>query len=488
MRRDRDLEHLAGLVRELCRLPQETEWVEFKGSNTQPNSIGEYISGLANSSALHGKSRAYMIWGVEDLTHTIIGTSFSPATRKIGNEPLESWLLQMLSPRIGFRFRDAVVDKHQVVLLEIDRAAHTPVAFQGTEFIRVGSTKRRLKDYPEKERQLWRVFDRTSFEDGIADERVDNDDVLLKLNYPAYFDLLQVPLPDGRPAILDALQRDRLIERCEAGGFNITNLGAILFAKNLGDFPHLMRKAVRVIQYRGRGRTETIREQEGVKGYACGFEGLLEFIDGLLPTNEIIANALRTVVPMFPPLAIRELVANAIIHQDFSITGAGPMIEIFDDRIEITNPGEPLVDTEHFLNAPPESRNESLASLMRRVRICEERGSGIDKVITEVEAYQLPPPLFEVPPGSTRVVLFAYRKLADMDQAERVRACYQHACLKYAMRDYLTNASLRERFGIEEKNKATASRHIRMAVDEGVIKPFDKNAARRLMKYVPFWA
>ena len=75
-----------------------------------------------------------------------------------------------------------------------------------------------------------------------------------------------------------------------------------------------------------------------------------------------------------------------------------------------------------------------------------------------------------------------------MDEEERVRACYFHACLKYVMRDYLTNASLRERFGIKESNKAIASRRIREAIDAGMIKPFDENAARRLMKYVPFWA
>jgi predicted HTH transcriptional regulator len=97
---------------------------------------------------------------------------------------------------------------------------------------------------------------------------------------------------------------------------------------------------------------------------------------------------------------VRELVANALIHQDFSLSGAGPMVEIFDGRIEITNPGEPLVDTDRFLDSPPTSRNEGLASLMRRFRICEERGSGIDKVVAQLELYQLPPPVFEVPPGS----------------------------------------------------------------------------------------
>ena len=488
MNDNRDNDYLAGLVQELCKLPQETEWVEFKASNSEPRTAGEYIAALANAAALHGKTHGYVLWGIEDRTHAIIGTSFAPLTAKKGNEPLESWLLQMLRPRIDFRFHEVMIDGRRVVLLEIDHAAHQPVAFMGTEFIRVGSTKRKLKDYPEKERTLWRIFDRIRFEDGSAAEHVTDEDVLRNLDYPTYFELLEMPLPDGRRAILEALNRDGLIEPGKAGGFNITNLGAILFARSLGDFPHLKRKAVRVVQYHGKDRTETIREQEGDKGYASGFEGVIGYIDGIIPTNEVVGKALRRTVPMFPELAIREVVANALIHQDFFVTGAGPMIEIFDDRIEITNPGEPLVDTERFLDTPPKSRNEPLASLMRRVGICEERGSGIDKVVSQIEDYQLPAPLFEVPSGSTRVVLFSHKPMSDMDGVERVRACYLHACLKYVMRDFLTNASLRERFGIRESNKAVASRRIREAVDVGAIKPFDEHASRRLMKYVPFWA
>ena len=158
-------------------------------------------------------------------------------------------------------------------------------------------------------------------------------------------------------------------------------------AKNLGDFPRLKRKAIRIIQYVGTGRIETLREYEDTKGYAAGFDELIGYIDAQLPANEVIGQALRKTVRAFPELAVRELVANALIHQDFFATGTGPMVEIFEGRIEITNPGEPLVDTQRFLDSPPTSRNEVLASLMRRFQICEERGSGIDKVAIEVERY-----------------------------------------------------------------------------------------------------
>jgi len=308
------------------------------------------------------------------------------------------------------------------------------------------------------------------------------------LDYPAYFDLLERPLPANRDGILAALADDRLIRPCDAGGWDIANLGAILFAKRLDAFHTLRRKAVRVVQYRGSGRTETLKEQEGAKGYACGFEGLTTYINGLLPANEVIKKALRETVSMFPELAVRELVANALIHQDFFVTGAGPMVEIFDDRIEITNPGEPLVDTQRFVDTPPKSRNEALAALMRRFGICEERGSGIDKVVSQVELFQLPAPLFERPEGFTRAVLFAHKALKDMDKEDRVRACYLHACLCYVMRKEMTNTTLRARFGVEEQNRSTVSRLIREAVEAGVIVPADPGAAPKQMRYLPFWA
>ena len=483
-----DHDCLLGLVRELCKLPHETDWVEFKLNQDAPQEIGEYISALANAATLHGRSRRTCCGGVENGTHAIAGTSFSPFSAKQGNEPLETLLLRLLRPRIDFRFHEVTADERRLVLLEIDRASRQPVAFNGIEFIRVGRTKRRLKDYPEKERALWRVFDRVSFEEGIAAERLSAENVLAKLDYPAYFDLLDTPLPDGHAAILEVLRKDRLIAPCTAGGFDITNLGAVLLAKNLGDFRSLQRKAVRVIEYRGTGRTETLKESEALRGYAAGFESLLVYINARLPASEVIGPALRQTIPAFPEIAVRELVANALIHQDFLATGSGPMVEIFPGRIEITNPGEPLVDTQRFLDSPPRSRNEVLASLMRRFRICEERGSGIDKVVFEIERHQLPAPLFETPPNYTRVVLFAHKTLADMDKTERERACYLHACLKYVQRGSMTNTSIRERFGIDEKNRAMASRLIGDAVETGLLSIRLPEASLKYREYIPFWA
>lgn len=397
----RDEDYWRSLVLELVALPRETGWLEFKLNKDDPQEIGEYISALANAAALEGKAQAYLIWGVDDTTHGIVGTTFDPLTRRVGNEELESWLLRRLAPKIDFHFKPVDVDGLRVILLVVSRAFRHPVQFSNVEYVRIGTYKKTLKDFQEKERELWRILDAVPFELMTAAERLDADETLALLDYPAYFDLMSRPLPNGRDAILQALHADHLIEREDAGTWSIRNLGAILFAKRLSDFGRLQRKAVRVIAYQGLGRMDPPREKEGNRGYAAGFEGLISFINGLLPSNEVIGQALRKSVPIYPELAIRELVANALIHQDFSVGGSGPMVEIFSDRMEILNPGAPLVDTQRLLDHPPRSRNEALASLMRRVGICEGRGSGVDKVVSQTELYQLPAPAsrsWAVPP------------------------------------------------------------------------------------------
>jgi ATP-dependent DNA helicase RecG len=360
-----DNDYFVGLVTELRKLPAETGWVEFKENITNPNDIGEYLSALSNSAALDGKANAYLVWGVQDGTHDVVGTSFKPSKAKKGNEDLENWLRRQLSPSLHFRWYAFEYEQKPVVLLEIPRASGKPTQFSGVELIRVGSCRQKLKTHPELEKKLWQIFETTLFEDLIAKERIDTAEVLKLIDYPAYFKLLSRPLPSDHSRILDALAEDYIIQANAGGSWDITNLGAILFAQELNEFKRLSRKAVRVIVYEGRGRLKTRREQTGRLGYAAGFEKLIDYINTIVPRNEVVGQALRKDVPMYPELAIRELVANALIHQDFSVTGSGPMIEIFDDRMEITNPGLPLMTTERFLDTPPRSRNEALASLMR---------------------------------------------------------------------------------------------------------------------------
>jgi predicted HTH transcriptional regulator len=225
------------------------------------------------------------------------------------------------------------------------------------------------------------------------------------------------------------------------------------------------------------------------RGYASGFEEMIRSINEQLPANEVLGQAFRREVRMYPEVAIRELVANALIHQDFALRGDGPKVEIFDDRVEITNPGRPLIDTLRFVDEPPLSRNEHLAAMMRRMNICEERGSGIDKALFEIEFHQLPAPEFRVTDQHTVAILSSAIPLARMGKSDRIRACYLHACLRQVSNDMMTNETLRTRLGIVEKDYPKASRIIRETIEAGLVKPYDiSNRSRKHAKYLPFWA
>lgn len=476
------------LINELLALPAETTWLEFKGSNADPEMIGKRCSALSNAARLEGRDCAYLIWGVEDETHAILGTDFNPDTKKIGGQVLQLWLANSLQPSIAFSFRTVQHSGGRLVLLEIPAATGAPVAFNSIPYIRIGSATPKLSDYPQRYQLLIERLQPYRWEQGIARQYASGDEVLNLLDYSHYFRLTKQPLPDNRSGIFDKLEADRLIVRDVGERWNITNLGAILFATRLSDFDAgLARKAVRFVAYGGKNRAATVTHRhDGQKGYAIGFEGLVSYLNDLLPKNEHIGSALRQAHPLFPELAIRELVANALIHQDMTISGAGPQIELFADRIEISNPGIPLVKPERMIDLPPRSRNAELASLMRRMGICEEQGSGLDKVLEQVELFQLPPPLFRAEESSTQVVLYAPRSFADMTPEERVRACYFHAVLRFLSGDKMKNASLCTRLGIAPKNAAQASAVITKALDAGLIRIADPDHPRA--GYVPHWA
>lgn len=479
-------QQLIELLNELVKQPHESEWVEFKLNFHSATEIGERISALANGAAIQNQDCGYLVFGVEDKSHLITGTTFNPKSKKVkGNEDLEHWLAQRLDPRIDFRIYEFNYDEsRRIAIFVIPAAQNRPVDFFHNAYIRIGSITRKLSDFPEKEEKIWRQRNKP-YEQEITKDNLSATEVIKLLSTETYFDLMKIPYPSSQRGVIDKFLEEKLVVKSKAYG--ITNLGAILFAKNLGAFESVERKSVRVIVYKGKNKVETQREQIGVKGYALGFPGLVDWINSQLPANEEIGKALRKESRMYPEIAIRELVANALIHQDLTIKGF-PMIEIYSDRIEISNPGNPLITPERFIDSYI-SRNEKLADLMRRMGFCEEKGSGLDKVVFNNELYQLPPISVITDENRTRVTIYSYKKLNNLDKKEKIRACYQHACLKYVSNEKMTNQSLRDRFSIEDKNYSIASRIIRDALEDGVIKEDDpSNKSRKYASYIPFWA
>ncbi len=254
----------ADLIRNLIQQPAETEWLEFKlNRKPPPEEVGQYISGLSNSAALSGERYGYVVWGVSDEDHSVVGTTFAPATCKKGNEQLEPWLARLLEPRLNFSFHQVQVDGKQLVVLEVPRAEGQPTRFAGEEYVRVGSALQKLRHNVEKERALWDVFNSRPFEKRIALSGVTDFQVTQLLDSASYFRLLDTQQPEQLSETLRIFEADKLIRKSSAGNWDVTNLGAVLFAHRLNDFELLERKAIRVIQYAGEDRTETRREQMG---------------------------------------------------------------------------------------------------------------------------------------------------------------------------------------------------------------------------------
>ena len=483
---------LERLVNTLRAYPTEANWFEFKHNNYEPEMIGQDISALANGAAFADKPCAYMIWGVHDKTHDIVGTDYDQYTLKVGNQEIESWLRNLLSKNAEFEFKtlymkDKDMNEKKVVVLIIYKATNQTVTFKKTDYIRVGSYSCKLMDYPQMQAQLWDKIRNSRFEEQYAKQDLTLNEAIQLLDFSVYFDLKNEPIPSDIEGISHYLLQEDILAKQDNGLYAITNLGAILFAKKLSDFHRLERKAIRVVQYKDNSRLEMQREDVGNKGYAVGFDGLLKYVEALLPSSEPIEGAIRLKDLAYPMIALREAIANALIHQDFSVTGTGVVVEIFASRIEITNPGTPLVDVARIVDNPPKSRNEKLASLMRRLRMCEELGTGWDKIVISCELQQLPTPHIRTYDENTKVILFAYKDFFDLSPDDKLWACYMHACIKYIQGEFLTNSSLRERFGLKESSSASVSRLIKDAYDKHFIKKLE-DTAPRYTKYIPNWA
>lgn len=477
------------LVKQLIGHVSETQTIEFKDSNARFEMIGRDIAALANSAIVEGQDYAYMVWGVEDSTHAIIGTSFDPLTAKRGNQELEIWLRVKLSSNAEFRFLSVDVDGKHVVVLRIWPAVGYPVSFDNVEYIRSGTSTQPLQKNSQREQRLWDLTRSGAFEDQIALRWLSRDEVLHKIDWARYFTQTGIPVPEGGSSILHYLVTDNIVKTLDSGQYAVTNLGALLFAANMDDFETVSRKAIRIIRYSGKDRIAATRSKIFLRGYA-DIDGVMDYIQALLPEQEVIDKGLRVTMNGYPELAIRELVGNMLIHQDLTIRGGGPLVEVFDDRVEFSNPGASLIQVPRLVNDPPQSRNPRLAKLARRLHICEEAGSGWDKIIRSCELMQLPAPEIQESRGdapSMRVRLMPRRSYRDLTVDERLQACYWHACLQYANGNALTNASLRERFGLSTSSSSQISRLIADAISDRLIRPVDADAANKKMRYIPAW-
>jgi ATP-dependent DNA helicase RecG len=473
------------LLANLTALPGETDWVEFKRSNFDAEAVGKYVSGLANAAMFERKQHAFMVWGVADGTHEIVGTKVQLGSEKVGSEAFLFWLNKGVRPKINIRHVPFDLDGKHIEMLVIEPGYQQPVSFQSREFIRVATSLLPLSEHPEKHRALWQITSSYSFEQSAIAGHMSINDIF------AHFEVEKLLEPLGvrsrTPAnTIQILEQHGLIRDNSQGGYEIFALLAICCAKNMNEFPLLEQRGARVITYAGTDKLKGADDDiEGQRGYLVAFPALLRHIMSGIPSEEQILHGVRSRIHKIPEDAIREFLANALIHQDFTAKGERPLIEIYKDRVRFINPGVPLISVERFIDGGTVTRNPKFANLMRIAGLCEQRGSGVDRAVREIERAVLPPPLFTAVEGSVTVTAFMPRRFADMTPEERMRACFQHAQICQERNDPMSNASLRKRFGLADKQISQVSIVIRETIEAGKIRPLNEDQANRNARYVP---
>ena len=479
------------LLYSLIGFPAESEWLEFKEGNSDPERIGRDISALANSAAYLGREYAYKIWGVTDDTHRLVGTAFDPDAKTVGKQPLKLWLRTMLSPNASYEFCCFSNDGLDFVILTIRAATNQPVYFQKTAYIREGGSTTQLGPGSAKERELWARLQGSDFELRSAEQDDTADEVFAKLDTTAYFQLLGLKAPSSREGAIQALCEQDLLALQDNGRYTITNVGALLIGRTLTSFRGLRKRPLRVVRYQGKGSFDILSDTTFDKGYALALPEAEAHIMSLVALEERADGAFRRVEGEYPQRAVRELLVNAVIHQDLSDATSGPLVGIYENRMVFSNPGASLIEPERVLNAQPKTRNNSLVGLLRQMDLCEEAGTGWDLVVAACEDARMAAPKIESADElGTRVTLFRRQPFERMSGPDRRNAVYWHACLLYAQGDSMSNQTLRERFGLgnERKSVVAMSRLIRECCDDGLIKPEDEESGTKYRRYVPHWA
>ena len=356
---------IQSIVKELCSFSDEQEWFEFKENWFQPEALGEYVSALSNAAAFHHRQYAFFIWGINDKTHEIVGSDFNQY-REHNKEPYQNYLARNLYPSINFSFEEEMVDDRRVVVLVIPAASEIPTAFKEKRYIRIGSSKVSLKDYPKREIQLFKILD--GREETIETLPAKYQELTFSKLFGYY----------GSKGIV--LKQETFIKnlglRNNKGEYN-------LLAQLLSDDSHF---PLRVSIFDGRTKGAplfSVREF----GYNCllySLDELLRYGDvlNLIQADERQRVVERKEVPLFDNKAFREAVINAVLHNRW-VDGNEPMVSVFTDRIEILSRGTipPAQTMEGFYLGESVPVNDKLSEIFLQLHISEKSGRGVPKII-----------------------------------------------------------------------------------------------------------
>jgi len=420
-------------LQDLLTQARERSTIEFKSNWDQAEDIGEYISALANAAALEGHDRAWLIWGVDDLTHQVKGTTFDPFHQKVrsdksnGNQSLVMWLQFMTQPRADFQFHEVQHPQGRVVLLEIHPARSAPVSFKHVRYIRIDSHKVKLAEHPDKEARLWSQL---GFKDDWTGEVVpeatweDLDPQALVAARQRYTEFCIRGEPDARRheairANVASLSDETLLNKARiTKQGRITRSALLLLGKD--EAAHLLAPVDAKISWILRDASNAT-----LTSHPFGIPFLLatDRVFGRI-RNETVdhmpdGTLFPTPVQQYDAWVVREALHNCVAHQDYLLGGKINVVE-HPDHLVLTNQGEFIPQSVEWMlqhQSPPEHyRNQWLIDGMIRLRMIEQAGSGIRRMfVTQRERFfPLPDYTFDTSPqGHPRVELTLAGRIMD---------------------------------------------------------------------------
>ncbi|SCW57875.1 Predicted transcriptional regulator, contains HTH domain [Lachnospiraceae bacterium C10] len=360
-------ENFEKIIRDLCANKDEHEWYEFKENWYEPVALGEYVSALSNAAAFHRKKYGYFVWGINNDSHEIVGTVFDQYV-EYKSEPYQNYLARNLSPSLNFKFEDGLINGKKIVLLIVPAATEIPTAFRDNRFIRIGSSKANLKDYPKREVELFEILSNRT-------ETVEN--------MPAKYQDLTFSKLFGYYGSKGIVLKEKTFEK---------NLGLLteeseynLLAQLLSDNSHFPLR-ISIFEGKTKGSNLFSVREFGNNCLLYTLDEVLRYGDviNVIQVDETNRVVERKEVPFFDNKAFREAVINAVLH-NLWVSGNEPMISVFSDRIEILSRGAiPKNQTkEGFFSGESVPVNAKLSEIFLQLHISEKSGRGVPK-ITEV--------------------------------------------------------------------------------------------------------
>jgi len=393
------------LIDRLRALPTETEWFELKRNRYEPQQLGEYLSALANAACLAGQPRGYLVFGIDDATHEVVGTDFDPyATKAKGNQDLLPWLAAGLRPNTGFEPHVVAHPGGRVVLFEVGPANGEPVGFYGTPYIRVGASKTELGKHPEKARALWTRGSDWSAQVSAAASLADLDpDAIAKAREQF---VVKHPGQAATAAVWDDttfLNKARVLKQGV-----VTNTALLLLGRP--ESATLLSPAIAKISWilKDASNRELDYEHFGPPFLLVG-DRLLKRIRNLIVRALPSGTLFPQEIAQYDPWVIREALHNAIAHQDYRRHGRIVVVE-FPDRVLVTNVGDFLpgdVETVIRQDAPQALyRNPFLADAMVELNLIDTQGGGIKRMFETQRRRWFPLPDYDLSdPGMVAVSL-----------------------------------------------------------------------------------